>query len=191
MPYDRVYTLNDVSRILYESELRPRPTTGMPGHALGQHGDLRKDITDLRYKSVILLAETLEQSRAMSPNDGWGTPIAPHKLEAKDGKFLSRKDAIKAVHEALNSPGGQQELRKLNGTEKAVKIEQQIVLNQGKLEAVSCQFPTIKKGKNPIFGVPTTHEGTVESVVLIVDKLPDPNLGCDIHIQTAYPKKVV
>ena len=36
MPYDRIYVLSEVSRVLYESELRPRPTTGMPGHALGQ-----------------------------------------------------------------------------------------------------------------------------------------------------------
>src|SRR5262245_14028626 len=113
MPYDRIYTLSEVGRILYESELRPRPTTGMPGHALGQHGDLRDDIMDKRYRPVILLAATLEESRSMSPEDGVGTPIAPHKLEPSDGKFLSRKDQIMAVHEALNSPGGQQVLRKL------------------------------------------------------------------------------
>jgi hypothetical protein len=192
MPYDRIYTLSEVSRILYESELRPRPATGMPGHALGQHGDLRDDITDKRFKPVILLAATLEETRAMRPEDGVGTPIAPHKLEPKDGKFLSRKDVIKAVHEALNSPGGQQELRKLNGTANSVKIAVKLVLNQGKLRAAVCQHPTIntgtKKKPNLVFVTGPTfyQEGFVDRIVLIVDKLPDPNAGCEIHIQTVW-----
>ena len=193
MPYDRIYTLSEVGRILYESELRPRPTTGMPGHALGQHGDLRDDITDKRFKPVILLAATLEETRAMRPEDGVGTPIAPHKLEPKEGKFLSRKDMILAVHEALNSPGGQQELRKLNGNVNWVRIAMKLVLNQGKLCAAVCQHPIInmgtKKKSTPVFVAGPTfyQEGFVEGIVLIVDKLPDPNPGCDIHIQTAYP----
>jgi hypothetical protein len=31
------------------------------------------------------------------------------------------------------------------------------------------------------------QEGFVDGIVLIVDKLPDPNPGSDIHIQTVYP----
>ena len=191
MPYDRNYTLSEVSQSLYESELRPRPSTGMPGHALGQHGDMRNDVTDKRYKPVILLAATLEETRAMRPEEGVGMPIAPHKFEPKDGKFLSRKDVILAVHEALNSPGGQPELRKLNCAVKSVKIAVKLVLNQGKVRAAVCQHPTISHGSGgPVFvpGPTFYQEGFVDSIVLIVDKLPDPNPGCGIHIQTAYPK---
>lgn len=191
MPYDRVYSLDEVHRILYESELRPRPTSLGRGHALGQHGDMREDITDWRFKPVILLAETLEQTRAMRPEDGVGTPIPPYKFEPSDGKFLSRKDILKAVHEALNSPGGQAELRKLNGPKKSVKIEEEIVLNRGKIQGAVCQHPTINPGPNPVFVRPPVTEGTVKRIVVIVDKLPSPERPFDIHVHTAYPKQVV
>ena len=145
-PSDRIYTLSEVSRILYESELRPRPATGMPGHALGQHGELRDDITDKRFKPVILLAATLEETRAMRPEDGIGTP-APHKLKPKDGKFLSRKDVIKAVHEALNSPG------RPAGTEEAQRNRE---LGQDRSEA--CLEPG--ESARPSVSIPTINTGT-------------------------------
>src|SRR4051812_36252928 len=194
MPYDRVYTLQEVARILYESELRPSPRTGEPGHALGLHGDMRQDVTDKRYKTVILLGETVEASRKMDPKLGVAPPIPPSKPEPKDGKILSRKDMIRAVAEALNSPGGQAELRQLNGAESRVVISLKLVENAGKIKAVACQHPMITQGsakhRVKVFaaGPSVYSEGIADTVTLVVDKLPPPNLACDIHIQTAYAK---
>jgi hypothetical protein len=196
MPYDRFYTLSEVGRILYESEGRPRPTTGQAGHPLGRHGDLREDVADRRYRRVILLAETLEATRAMRPEDGVGVPIAPASAVPKDGKFLGRADMIRAVHEALNAPGGQQALRRLNGADRTVTISARIVANRGRLRAAVCQHPVIDAGTGnrprPIFveGPSFYREGFATDLVLVVDRLPGPNPACDIHIQTAYPSRI-
>jgi hypothetical protein len=62
------------------------------------------------------------------------------------------------------------------------------------LRAAVCQHPYINMGtkKKPtlvfVAGPTFYQECFVDSIVLIVDKLPDPNPGCDIHIQTVYPK---
>jgi len=194
MPYDRVYTLQEVARILYESELRPSPKTGEIGHALGLHGDMRQDVTDKRFRPVILLGETVEASRKMDPKLGVAPSIPPSKPEPKDGKILSRKDMIRAVAEALNSPGGQAELRKLNGAEDRVVITMKLVENAGKIKVAACQHPMINQGtgKNKVkvfaAGPSFYSEGIADTVTMVVDKLPPPNLECDVHIQTAYAK---
>lgn len=194
MPYDRIYSMQEVADTLYESESRESPTTGMQGHAVGQHGDMRQDIFDKRVKTVILLPDTLEKLRTMKLEDGFGDPIEPHKPAPKDGKFIRRIDMVRAVHEALNSPGGQQELRKLNGAESRVTIEMQIVRHKDRIRAAICQHPTINAGtkKKPklvfVAGPAFYKEGFASRVVVVVEKLPAPNPECKIHIQTAYPK---
>ena len=194
MPYDRIYSLQEVADTLYESENRDSPTTGMSGHAIGQHGDMRNQIDDKRVKNVILLPGTLEELRTMKPEDGFGDPIEPKKPAPKDGKFIRRIDMIRAVHEALNSLGGQQELRKLNGADSRVSIEMQIVQHKDRIRAAICQHPTINTGskKKPklvfVPGPAFYKEGLASRVVVVVEKLPPPNLEYRIHIQTAYPK---
>ena len=80
-----------------------------------------------------------------------------------------------------------------NGSVNSVKISIKLVLNQGKVCTAVCQHPTINTGtkKNPnlvfVAGPTFYQEGFVDGIVLIVDKVPDPNPGCDIHIQTVYP----
>jgi hypothetical protein len=56
-----------------------------------------------------------------------------------------------------------------------------------------CQHPTINTGSvektNRVFVMGPTfyQECFVDRLVLIVDKLPDPNAGCEIHSQTVWP----
>ena len=168
MPYARQYTRNEVHDILVASERRYRP--GVPsgkahqGHAIGQHADSRADICDRR------------------------------DTEESDGRFLSRKDLVLAVAEALNSPTGQKELAKLV-TEQTVQISAQIVLNAGKLTAEVVGNPwakvpksVSKKKKLPAEGPQFYAVKPVLGVTVIVDRLLPPNTDCGIHIQTAYPQ---
>ncbi len=85
MPYNRRYTQNEVHEILCASDARARPT-GSPhlGHPITQHGDGRSNILDKRYRSVILLHETLEQTarRARSPHRCWRRTGFPRRIPA-------------------------------------------------------------------------------------------------------------
>jgi hypothetical protein len=168
VPYNRQYTRTEVHDILCDSERRYRP--GVPpakahhGHAIGQHGDSRADIFDRRDAVVT------------------------------DGRFISRKDLILAVTEALNSPSGQAELAKLVN-EQTVKIEASLVLNSGKIKAevVGNPWATVPKSVSKLKRVPAAgpqnfQELDVKGVIVIVDRLLPPNVDFGIHIQTAYPQ---
>jgi hypothetical protein len=168
MPYDREYTRTEVHDILCDSERRYRP--GVPpehahqGHAIGQHGDSRDDIFDRRSEV------------------------------ATDGRFMSRKDLILAVTEALNSAAGKTELTKLTN-QQTVKIDATLVLNSGKIKAEVVGNPWAKvpkavhkSGKRPAEGPAHYQVVDVKGVTVIVDRLLPPNVDFGIHIQTAFPK---
>jgi hypothetical protein len=168
MPYNRQYTRTEVHDILTASERRYRPNVPVAvaheGHAISQHADGRADIFD-RASSV-----------------------------KTDGRFLSRKDLILAVTEALNSAAGQTELARLS-SQQSVAINATLVLYQGKLKAevVHHAVLTVPKSVNtkkwvPAEGPPHLTEKTVLGVTVIVDRLVPVNTDCSIHIQTAYPK---
>ena len=168
MPYNRQYTRTEVHDILCDSERRFRP--GMPldkanrGHAIGQHGDSRSDVFDRRDDVVT------------------------------DGRFMSRKDLVLAVTEALNSPSGQAELAKLVN-EQSVKIEAALVVNGGKIKAEVVGNPWAKVPKSvsklkrvPAEGPQNFQQLDVKGVIVIVDRLLPPNVDFGIHIQTAFPQ---
>ena len=168
MPYNRQYTRTEVHDILCDSERRFRPGVPLdkanPGHAIGQHGDSRADVFDRRDEVV------------------------------SDGRFMSRKDLVLAVTEALNSPAGQAELAKLVN-EQTVKIEAALVLNSGKIKAevVGNPWAKVPKSVNKLKRVPAEGPQNferldVKGVTVIVDRLMPPGVNFGIHIQTAYPK---
>jgi hypothetical protein len=168
VPYNRQYTRTEVHDILCDSERRYRP--GVPldkahrGHAIGQHGDSRADVFDRRDEVVT------------------------------DGRFISRKDLILAVTEALNSTAGQAELAKL-ANEQTVKIEASLVVNSGKLKAEVVGNPWAnvpksvdKRKRVPAAGPQNFEVLDVKGVTVIVDRLLPPNVDFGIHIQTAFPQ---
>jgi hypothetical protein len=168
VPYNRQYTRNEVHDILCDSERRYRP--GVPldkahqGHAISQHGDSRADVFDRREDVV------------------------------NDGRFISRKDLVLAVTEALNTPSGQTELAKL-ATEQTVKIDADLVVYAGKIKAEVVGNPWAKVPKSvsklkrlPAEGPQHFQQLDVKGVTVIVDRLVPPNAACGIHIQTAFPK---
>ncbi len=181
MPYNRRYTQNEVHEILCASERRARPT-GSPhlGHPITQHGDGRSNILDKRYRSVILLHATLEETRAASP-----LPIpmlAPNQIPDEDSRFLTRLDLIRAVSEALNSTTGQIELRKL-ATERTVKIH--VPLDR----SLGIQAETASRtlaGTGP----PSHRRGMALRVFVLVNRIKANDPACTIHIHTAYPTAV-
>lgn len=167
MPFNRQYTRSEVHDILVESERRYRP--GVPldrahqGHAISQHADGRADVFDRREQVV------------------------------SDGRFVSRKDLILAVTEALNSAGGQQELAKLV-SQQTVTIEASLVIYQGKLQAevignpwASVPRSVDRRRRMPAAGPQHFERTLVQGVTVIVDRVLPVGPECAIHIQTAYP----
>jgi hypothetical protein len=164
MPYNRQYTRTEVHDILTASERRYRPGGTHEGHAISRHTEERADVMDRAGEVAI------------------------------DGRFLSRKDLILAVTEALNSTAGQAELARLVAVQ-SVTIDATLVLNQGKFTAEVAHHAVLSVPKSvnkrkwiPAEGPPHVTNKTILGVKVIVDRLVPVNTDCGIHIQTAYPK---
>ncbi len=94
MPLKRHYTMSEVQTLLYESEGR-RPKTGADeGHTVSRHGDMRPSAADGRPVVALILAETIEESRAMDPADG--SKLLWKDEKEVDARFTTRLDLIKA-----------------------------------------------------------------------------------------------
>jgi hypothetical protein len=193
MPYNRAYSLNDVHEILCASEGRLRPgvpiANAQPGHPITQHADGRADVLDKRYGTVILLHETIEQTRAEAP----GAPrprLAPYQPVRTDSRFLSRMDLIRAVYQALNSPEGQTKLCEL-ALSKTVTINANLSLT-ATVGAEFSSHPVAKQGKKTVEaeGPSYLKIGTATKVRLVVDLVVPPTPDCAIHIHTAFPTEV-
>lgn len=172
MSFKRPYTLQEVHDMLCESEGRDSPTTAQPGHSIGLHADMRTDITDLRRTTVIQLAQTVEQTRALPPG---GISYINNFAPGTDSRFTSRADMVRAVHQALNSGAGQNELLRFDA--------------DSNLKRVTCEIALATPVKNIERFQKNTGTTTgglfAHSVFMVIDRM-----GTGIHIQTAYPKDV-
>lgn len=162
MPYDRKFRLEEVHGILCDSERRPRPyaTDGPTGHAISIHTSQRDDVFS-------------------RPGNA--------KRPKRDSIFLSRKDLVLTVHEALNSVPGQIELAKLRHPDvKSVVIRSVIIRERGKAVDVLTIFSP--KGGQCSFEWLSTLGGDAHLVQLFVKvyKLDPPGDKCGIHIDTAF-----
>lgn len=172
MAFKRTYTLQEVHDLICESEGRDSPTTGASGHSVNLHADMRENISH-RNTQTIILAATIDQTRAMNPAQGIITNV--NKKPGKDSRFTSRGDMVKAVYQAINSGAGQGELQRFDV--------------DSALNRVTCEIALTK----PIKRIErhTKSTGTVErdlvaySVFLVIDRM-----GSGIHLQTAFPGDV-
>jgi hypothetical protein len=193
MPYNRLYSQHEVHEILCASERRTRPAGGPHlGHPITQHGDGRSDVLDKRYRSVILLHDTLDKSRASAPFPA--PPLAPNKPVGNDSRFLTRVDLIRAVSHALNSPKGQLELSKL-GTLPTVSVDVPLDRSLGiQAEAAGHSVAKVGTGKAKTtveaHGPSSYTRGVALGVFLLVDRVKAGDPACAIHIHTAYPTAV-
>lgn len=172
MPYKRTFTLQEVHDLICESEGRDSPATGASGHTVSLHADGRDDIRH-RDKTTILLAESVEKSRQMNPQDGF--KVKKQKKPGQDSRFTSRADMVKAVYQALNSGAGQAFLQRFDADSS---------LNRN-VESIPLSTP-IKNIERHTKSTGVIERGLVcHSVKLIVDRHGD-----TIHLQTAFPDNV-
>lgn len=193
MPYNRRYSLDEVHQILCDSERRKRPSGGSElGHAITRHADGRSDILDKRYRSVIHLFATLEETRASGPIPNGS--LAPSKFVGGDSRFLTRMDVIRAVYQALNSPTGQTKLAEL-ATGPSVTITVPLDRALG-IRGEAAVHPTIKTGTGKAKkaveapGPSAMRQGIALEVFVLIDRIAAGDPASAIHIHTAYPTSV-
>ena len=170
MTYNRQFTLQEVVEILHASEGRVRPDltsgVGPKGHTISLHTQERAD----------------KFARPPS-HDG-----KPARLPSADSTFLvDRNSLAMMVHEALNSPSGQRELEKLNGSEQRVEIRS-VILRQGKDFDVFTVYRPKKEGQTSFDWLSVGKgDGYIVQVYVNVYKIPNSSEDA-IHIQTAFPE---
>ncbi len=167
MAYNRTYSLQDVVRILNESEHRLRPDitsgSGPKGHAISMH--------------------TLERKNMMAREGHLKEPV-------KDSIFLVDRNSLATmVHEALNSPTGQRELARLNEPDTKYVTIESVVLRQGKNFDIFTVYRPKPKGEQSYFDwlSVTKGDGYIVQVFVLVYRIPNSRED-DIHIQTAFAK---
>lgn len=176
MPYKRPYGKTEVHELLYESESRPSPKTGKGGHTVKYHADGRADISDRRQEIVYHLPDSVDKFKTMS---GPSSTTIPGRAPAKDSRFTSRKDLVMAVWQGLNSGDGQNALARFDADRNLARVTFGARLGTPikRVERFSTSTSTIETGL------------VAHSIFFIIDRLGDPK-GCQIHIQSAYPKDV-
>lgn len=167
MPYNRTYSLNEIHDTLWESERRLRPSA------------------PARYA---------RPGHAISGHADGRRLITDRPDLPQDTRFLSRKDLVKVVHAALNSPAGQVELARLMTVPTVEIIARPTFLSHGRLTAQVCRNAVVegkevgsKKRWVSAVGPPLVGTSPVTGVYIVVDRLPPPNPDYRIHIQTAFP----
>ncbi|TWT47013.1 hypothetical protein KOR42_42810 [Thalassoglobus neptunius] len=172
MSYQKTYTYQEVHDLLCESEGRPSPKSKQDGHAIGLHADGREDITH-RNKTVLILAETIEQSRRMDPKNG--VRIENKWAPGVDSRFTSRADMVKALYQAINSGAGQSLLQQfdVNKSQKEAKKVIPLAKPIPRIERFTKSTGAIERG---LFA---------HAVFLYILRL-----GSGVHLQTFYPSDV-
>ncbi|MEZ6130743.1 MAG: hypothetical protein R3C59_18820 [Planctomycetaceae bacterium] len=176
--YKRTYTLDQVHRLICSSEGRNSPKSGQAGHTVSLHADGRTGTTaDQRSKTVIILAGTIEESRAMDPADGFD--VITGASPGVDSRFTTRLDLVKAVCWGLNSPAGQNKLAEFDSSSslQRVTFTAPISPSISNIERYTKSTGVIERGL------------TASAVFLVIDRLGTSASG-EIHIQTAFPKNV-
>lgn len=179
MTYKRTFTRQQVHDLICESELRvpPTPQPPGPGHTLKYHSDMRTDIADRRAGRIIYLAETIEESRLMEPTTGISefSNYAP----GVDSRFTTRLDLVNALHEALNSPAGQNKLQEFDAdpVQKKADFTYRLASPIGNVERYDRLTGQIARGLR------------ASAVFVLLYRLSGPP-ECGLHLQTAYPKDV-
>ena len=166
MPYNRLYSLEDVRRILNASEGRRRPMAQGPGpgpvgHAMTQH--------------------TLAREEWFGRRDAGGNPI-----EADSTILVPPQRMTEFVHEALNSVPGQRALVKLNHPGvSSVRIRSILIRQHADFDIFVVYQPEGQLSFD--WASVTPGNGIIFEMFVLVYKLPNsPNE--EIHVQTAYPK---
>ncbi|MCA9061719.1 MAG: hypothetical protein KDA96_01590 [Planctomycetaceae bacterium] len=177
MALKRHYTLSEVHDLICESEGR-RPKAGEDGgHTVALHGDGRTGTAaDGRMKQKIILAGTIEESRAMDPADGFALLSTDEK--DVDARFTSRLALVKAVTAALNGPEGQLALGKIegNGKPRATFIAP-LSPGIGGVESYVRKDGALQRGL------------TANSLFVKINRIGNGRTA-RLHLQTAYPKDV-
>lgn len=177
MPLKRNYTMSDVQNLLYESEGRRPLAKEDGGHTVSLHGDGRTaTVADGRTQTAIILAPTIEQSRAMDPSEGFAVISTDEK--DVDARFTTRLDLIKAVTMALNSTEGQTALGSIE---------------TGKPRAtfVAKLSPAIKHIERYTRSTGKLERGlSATSIFIKINRIGNGKTA-RLHLQTAYPKDVV
>ena len=108
----------------------------------------------------------------------------------KDDIFgISRNSLVPIIHEVLNSPAGQRELRKLNQkTKLRVQIRSVILRQNADLDIFTVYRPEREGAQTYFDWLSTTKgEGYIVQVYVLVIKIPRSSSD-GIHIQTAFPE---
>lgn len=162
MGYDRRYEPEEVHQMLYLSERRPRPTAP---------------------------AAVAKPGHAISKHSEQRENLFDRREIARDSVFVSRRDLVLSVHEAINDPEGQRRLATLNSHDaKTCSIVVNLTVMQGKIKANVVHNPMTPSGK-PAQGPPNyLTQQLVSSVFVLVDKVYPAESWAPLHIQTAYPR---
>lgn len=180
MSYRRYYSMDQVHTLICESEGRESPTNaGKHGHTVNLHADGRHGTTsDKRSRTVIMLAATIEQSRAMDPSQGFS--VISEWSPGVDSRFTSRLDLVKAASQGLNGPTGQNELSRFDADSALKRITFTAPLSPsiGNVERFTKATSLLERGL------------MARSVFLVIDRLGTSADG-RIHIHTVFPKDVV
>lgn len=205
MPCARIYSKQDVSDLLQQSEGRVLAGKTEAGHCLrlhvGQSGLEISDrlqgqeLTSSSSKPIIMDAtgkiapETTVRAIWRDINTRQGNPFENTKalkyayetqfekgIAPASGAFLDRQQALVLIRYALNSPAGQAELAKLDaGRATRVSTTQSV----GRVELIDGAWKmNAASRQNDV-----THLADVTTVTLVIDLLAVDQ----IHLQTAYP----
>ena len=175
MPYNRAYSIDEVTRILEASEHRPKPGGAETGHAIRTHTLERRDMFSRPHK------KKHDQKK-----------MEEKKYVEKDSVFLvDRKYLATVVHEALNSPSGQRELEKLNIPKEKMVVIKTVILRQGKSTDFDI-FTVFRWKDEPQTSFDwlstTPGDGYIAQLYVEIHKVRESrNEG--IHIQTVYPRE--
>lgn len=192
MGYDREYSLHEVHEILCASERRVRPTargaSRPTGHAITQHGDGRDSLFDRRYRTVIALPGPSGFASDVAPPPI--APIPPRRPAERDSRFVTRRDLVRAVALALNSPTGRDELRKL-AHQPTITIEVSLPRKVGlraetTKQAIAKISGQLVAAQGPLAWFP----GVALGVRVLVDRVEPASPAAEIHVHTAFPTNV-
>jgi hypothetical protein len=164
MGYDRIYSREEIHQMLCLSERRLRPSSPTKTARLGH---------------------------AISGHTEQREDVFDRRHIRQDSTFVSRKDLVLAVEEALHHEIGQQELARLNAHNVTTcSITVQLAATLGKIRANVVRNPMAMIGNKVVPSQGPQHYTThvlVNSVFVVVDKLTEAEAWAPLHIQTAFP----
>ncbi|RZF24337.1 hypothetical protein EVC45_39445 [Paraburkholderia sp. UYCP14C] len=165
MGFDRTYSREEIHQMLCLSERRMRPSSK---------------------------PKTARQGHPISGHTEQREDPFDRRHIRQDSTFVSRKDLVLAVEEALHHEIGQQKLATLNDHNVSTcSITVQLAATLGKIRANVVRNPMAMIGNKDVPAQGPQHYTTlvpVNSVFVLVDKLAEAEAWAPLHIHTAFPK---